>query len=275
MASLQKALLRAMAFFVPLISIGVAAPSSGSAQPVSFQQQVRPVLEQRCIACHGCYDAPCQLKLESPEGLARGASQTPVYNGQRTSAATPSRLFIDAGSSGEWRNRGFFSVLEGSQTMDEGLLYQMLVLGRHHRFEPNSKLPKEIQLGLGRTNVCPAPEDMADYAREHPLEGMPLGLPPLSDREFNLLTRWLAQGAPLEATPLQRTLAEQSRIRAWESWLNRENPRQRLVARWVYEHLFLAHLYFDDGRQGRPRHFFSLVRSYTPPGEPIEPPPQR
>ncbi|SOC04412.1 fatty acid cis/trans isomerase CTI [Alloalcanivorax xenomutans] len=271
MASLQKALLRAMAFFVPLISIGVAAPSSGSAQPVSFQQQVRPVLEQRCIACHGCYDAPCQLKLESPEGLARGASQTPVYNGQRTSAATPSRLFIDAGSSGEWRNRGFFSVLEGSQTMDEGLLYQMLVLGQHQRFEPNSKLPEDIQLGLGRANVCPAPEDMADYAREHPLEGMPLGLPALSDREFDLLTRWLAQGAPLQATPVKLTLEEQSRIQAWEDWLNRDRPRQRLVARWVYEHLFLAHLYFDNHGPNRPRLFFSLVRSHTPPGEPIAP----
>jgi len=32
-------------------------------QPVSYQKQIRPILERRCVVCHGCYDAPCQLKL--------------------------------------------------------------------------------------------------------------------------------------------------------------------------------------------------------------------
>ena len=37
--------------------------------PVEFEHPVKPVPERRCIVCHGCYDAPCQLKLSSNEGL--------------------------------------------------------------------------------------------------------------------------------------------------------------------------------------------------------------
>ena len=40
-----------------------------------FDEQVNPVLTQRCVVCHACYDAPCQLKISSSEGVARGASK--------------------------------------------------------------------------------------------------------------------------------------------------------------------------------------------------------
>ena len=37
-----------------------------------FRNQVQPLLDRRCVVCHACYDAPCQLKLSSPEGIERG-----------------------------------------------------------------------------------------------------------------------------------------------------------------------------------------------------------
>jgi len=30
-----------------------------------YLNEVKPILENRCVVCHGCYDAPCQLKLTS------------------------------------------------------------------------------------------------------------------------------------------------------------------------------------------------------------------
>lgn len=33
---------------------------------VSYEQDVKPILEARCIVCHGCYDAPCQLNPQCP-----------------------------------------------------------------------------------------------------------------------------------------------------------------------------------------------------------------
>ena len=52
----------------------------------------------------------------------------------------------------------------------------------------------------------------------------------------------------------------------WENLLNAPGARESLVARWLYEHLFLAHIYFKDGEPG---HFFQWVRSRTPTGQPI------
>ena len=42
----------------------VASLPSGE---VDYWTEVKPILEQRCVVCHGCYDAQCQLKLSSIE----------------------------------------------------------------------------------------------------------------------------------------------------------------------------------------------------------------
>ena len=91
--------------------------SSSIIEGASYINEVQPILEQRCIVCHGCYDAPCQLKLSSPEGIDRGASKEKVYNSARLGEADPTRLFEDAQSTGEWRGKGFWPVLnEHDQT---------------------------------------------------------------------------------------------------------------------------------------------------------------
>ena len=28
-------------------------------QTYSYTRDIKPILDQKCIACHGCYDAPC------------------------------------------------------------------------------------------------------------------------------------------------------------------------------------------------------------------------
>ncbi|MEZ1330855.1 fatty acid cis/trans isomerase, partial [Enterobacter asburiae] len=69
------------------------------------------------------------------------------------------------------------------------------------------------------------------------------------------------------------TAAEARQVASWERFLNQSGAKQSLVSRWLYEHLFLAHLYFPE--QGAPGHFFQLVRSRTPSGQPIDPIPTR
>ena len=55
----------------------------------------------------------------------------------------------------------------------------------------------------------------------------------------------------------------QPEVRAWEAFLNGRTPREKLMARYLYEHLFLAHLHFtSETASGRPA-FFRLVRSRT------------
>ena len=44
------------------------------ASSVDYLDDVSPILERRCVVCHSCYNAACQLKLSSIEGIERGGS---------------------------------------------------------------------------------------------------------------------------------------------------------------------------------------------------------
>src|SRR5690606_34137187 len=148
--------------------------------------------------------------------------------------------------------------------LDDSVLYRMLALKEQHP-QPET-LPKSIDLSLGRDEFCPTRENFADYARERPLEGMPFALPGLSGDELATVKRWLEGGAKFDAPKPVSALALQ-RVADWERFLNRDDLKARLMSRYLYEHLFLADLHFDDGTS---REFFKLVRSRTPPGVPVD-----
>lgn len=97
---------------------------------------------------------------------------------------------------------------------------------------------------------------------------MPFAVTGLSDDEYATLEQWLGQGAPVSEQTLTPSAAELRQIEQWETFLNAPGARQDLVSRWLYEHLFLAHLHVEGGEPG---HFFQIVRSRTPSGKPIDP----
>ncbi len=154
----------------------------------------------------------------------------------------------------------------GDQT--RSLFENMIRLGKQYEFAPNSKLPEDIELGLSRANQCISNADFSDYASDHPYEGMPLAMTGLTDDEYATLTGWLNQGGAISPLITQVSDAEQNHIQRWESWLNEGGKRQQLISRWIYEHLYLAHLYFEEN--GADTRFFELVRSYTMPDVPID-----
>ncbi|MDG1580421.1 fatty acid cis/trans isomerase [Pseudomonas sp. GOM6] len=238
-----------------------------AAEPVSYTRDVQPILTDKCVACHACYDSPCQLNLGSGEGVLRGASKAPVYDGTRTQAQPTTQLFMDAHGEAAWRNKGFFSVLE-PQAGQAALLARMLELGRSNPPAANAKLPDELDIDIARENQCPLPGEFDAYARKFAHAGMPFAVAGLSDTEYATLQRWLQQGAAVDEQALQPSPAEQRQVADWETFLNAPGSRESLVNRWLYEHLFLAHLYFEGGEAG---HFFQLVRSRTPSGQPVDP----
>ena len=250
---------------------------ANSAKRVSFAA-AQEVFEGRCAVCHGCYDAPCQLVLTSPQGVERGASKEVVYDGSRLLAVPTTRLFEDASTVPGWRAKGFWSVLgddvplgnaEGSPSTS--LMAAMLELGAAHRFPEGEKLPDSVTLGIERELSCPKPEEFADYVADHPDWGMPYGTAPLSQAELSTLGGWLADGAPMPAGEEALPPAAAAAVVRWEAFLNGTSLRERVVARYFYEHWFLAHLHFDDlalQPDGGP--FFRIVRSRTPPGQPID-----
>lgn len=235
-----------------------------------YYEQVKPILDNRCVSCHACYDAPCQLKLTAPQGIERGGSKELVYDGTRLLASAPSRLFIDAQTTQEWRAKGFHPVLnERSQSpaanLNNSVLYRAIALRQQQGSFDAPLLSDEYDVSLYRDQQCASAEEFDEYEKNHPKWGMPYGLPALSDREYNVLTRWLATGGKMPAAKSLPVHLKEA-VDLWESRLNGDTLKAQLISRYIYEHLYLYSLYLDDGEDFR----FKLVRSKTPPGTEIE-----
>lgn len=142
----------------------------------------------------------------------------------------------------------------------------MLALKRKHPLPPQPLLPETFDLSLDRTQQCPTDSQYDSFAAKYPLWGMPYGLPGVTDEGHRTLMRWIEQGAPYrEPDPGSSVLDAQ--VEEWEAFLNGDSPKHRLMSRYLYEHLSITHLYFDDLPE---RQWFRLVRSRSAPGQPME-----
>ncbi len=251
-------------------------PEYNSKAAQRFVNKIKPILDNRCVVCHACYDAPCQLKLSSVEGIDRGANKSLVYEGTRLTASNPTRLFEDAQTTEEWRKIGFHPILnERSQipeaNLEAGLVARLLTQKQMHPL-PQQKQLDGFDFSIDRQQQCPTIENYEQYQTDYPTWGMPYGMPALNNTEHQTLMNWLADGAIMTAhAPLSK--AQQAEVDKWEAFLNGDSLKQQLSSRYIYEHLFLTHLYFTDNPRATkesPIQFFAMVRSATPPGQPIK-----
>ena len=238
--------------------------------PVSYSKDVKPILDARCVACHACYDSPCQLKLTAAEGLSRGATKKTVYDHERLEAVEPTRLFIDETSTAGWRKKDFFSVINEDNNspqdnLNKSLIAKLLRLKREHPLPTTGKLPKDIELTLERKLQCSTLDEFAEHQQKHPLWGMPYGMSPLTEQQENTLLNWLQDGATVDQN-FSLSPAAIAEISLWEQFFNGSSLKEQLSSRYFYEHLYLGDLHF----KGHPANeFYKLVRSKTPSGQAI------
>ncbi len=225
-----------------------------------FFQKVKPLLDARCVTCHACYTSPCQLNLADFEGIRRGATKIKLYEGSRLEEIDPTRLGIDAHDYLAWNKKGFFPVAQGG----ESSLVMNLVKQRQLNQGP-------VKEKANLSTECPKDSsEMVDFLKDHAEKGMPYGLPSMTDGESAILSRWLNDGYPALSSEGKAKIefirpAEQKEIATWEELLNRSDPKSKLIARYLYEHLFLGAIEFTD----TPGSFFRLIRSETgAPGKP-------
>jgi hypothetical protein len=205
--------------------------------------------------------------LSSPEGLDRGAIKEPVYQGTRLLPSETSRLFIDAKTTEAWRKRGFHAVIETPNENQSNLLELMLELAKANPLPEGEKLPDSVSVAVEREWTCPTQGEFGHYMKKHPFGGMPYATAPLADGELLILADWLATGAARSAPGPNLPDSAKQQVQDWEAFLNGKSPKEELVGRYLYEHWFSAHLYFEDLPNGP---FFRIVRSTTPPGETID-----
>ena len=161
-----------------------------------------------------------------------------------------SRLYQDAQTPAQWRNKGFFPVLNEFDDTPEanreaGVMYRLLRLKQDNPLPKVTQLPESFDLSLNRKQFCAQPDTFDKYARKHPLWGMPYALPAMSGAEEDVLMRWIEQGAPYTArAPMDPVY--KAYIDEWETFLNGNSLKAQLSARYIFEHLAFAHLYFSE-----------------------------
>ena len=248
----------------PLPPIAIKIPT----RQIAYLQEVKPLLEKRCTVCHSCYNSPCQLKLDSFEGVDRGATKRAIYNSSRLQSMEPTRLFTDAQTTEEWRKKQFFSVTANNapEGFNNSLMIQLLA----HKIK-NPKSKGEYRPDADDLTCAENGSELADYLEKHPNRGMPYGFPPLKEDEFDLVSGWLYQGAKGPSPAEQQSLetpkpVDATAILKWEAFFNQQDAKHAITARYIYEHLFLAHIKFGTASN----EFYEIVRSKTPPGQPLE-----
>jgi len=235
---------------------------------IDFLKEVKPLLDRRCAVCHSCYNSPCQLKLDSFEGADRGATKRAVYNASRLRSMDPTRLFTDAQTTRQWREKQFFSVTDSTASAGQNSSIMLELLS--HKMK-NPECSGDYRPEADDLTCAENQPELGGYLEKHPNRGMPYGFPPLKQEEYDIIAGWLVQGAQGPDASQQKMLAtpkpaDAREITKWEAFLNQSDPKHAMTARYLYEHLFLAHLKFGT----LTNEFYELVRSKTPSGEPLD-----
>ncbi len=259
---MRRAVLVLLPFALLLSCVRAPVPVEVPAPPPqsTFAERIRPILEARCVVCHACYNSPCQFNQQTYEGVDRGGTKALIYDGARLVAVPPTRMFQDAQTTAQWRSEfKFFPLVSHSGKPEDSVLHHFLTQRRADQRSGDFDMEKK--------NTCPdTVEATKAYFRERPEAGMPYGMPPLDDAQFKELEDWLSAGAPPPPPPAPPTPAIAAAAAKWEAFFDSDDLRGQLVARYLYEHLFLAHLYFSPTS----RDFYRLVRSRTPIGQPVD-----
>jgi hypothetical protein len=180
----------------------------------------------------------------------------------------PTRLFTDAQSTEEWRQKEFFSVTGSlaSGEMNDSIMIEIL----SHKIK-NPKSVGEYRSEAEDLTCSKNTEELGGYLEKHPNNGMPFGFPALKPEEFAIIAGWLVQGVKGPDAAEQKMLItpkadDALAIKEWETFLNMDDAKHAMTARYLYEHLFLAHIKF-----GTPTNeYYEMFRSKTPPGEPAD-----
>ncbi|MDH5637224.1 MAG: fatty acid cis/trans isomerase [Nitrospinota bacterium] len=266
-----------------------------------YTSQIKPIFDSRCVVCHSCIEAPCNLLLTSHEGVIRGGHSYDVF-GSNVFAIPKQRLGTDATSVAQWRERGFNPVVDQSEGATPGERADNSLLLRFVQLAAANNTPDNIiQVDAPKNKSCPGNiEEFDDLFRRNEKNifkwlskptlphkdklktsralGMPFGLLPLTSNQITTLTEWVKSGSPgpTQAT-LHARLSEKNRtfVKEVENFLNAgyelENRNVELArkhlwtSKYLYEHLYTAHLFHKDN----PGEFFMVVRSKTKEG-PIE-----
>ena len=230
-----------------------------------YSEEIQPLFDNRCVACHGCIGSPCNVKLSSYRGLERGGFGKNPYSLHFDDYP---RTGMDVMSTTqEWRDVGFYPVVSRGGSAEENLAGSMVsqLVEAGHAFNQPGFSRQALMPSYKKRykNLCPSTsESLKSHLASNPAEGMPYGLPALEEEQIAQIEKWIAEGSkgPMpETLENARMLTNPVNIARWEAFFNAPDERSQLVSRYIFDHVYLSTLAFDES----PGEIFKLVRSQT------------
>jgi hypothetical protein len=207
---------------------GKKSPTASGA-PVSYQSNVRPILQAKCVRCHGDKIRKADLDLRTPEGIRKGGESglviapgkpddSPLYEKVHSGAMPPGKKNRLAASDVDLIRRWIaggakFDTSEngGSATVTQHdvipiLLRRCTVCHGRHRQEGGLDLrTKAAMLRGGKSGpaIVPGKPDESRLVQKTRAGQMPppdrlveASVKPIELTEVDVLARWIAAGAP-------------------------------------------------------------------------------
>lgn len=250
-------------------------PGEGATDDQYFETGgVQQILAGSCATCHQCSTSPCQLKLTESGGVQRGANAYNIFTELfKSDKGSTIRIKDTEGKSREELDKlGFYSVLKGGENSE---MYKLIEAGLKQN-EPGFDLtaawnlyqkgPRDLKFDA----LMNDPKKIAERLSHFGL-GMPFGTTMRKQDAMKLL-EWIKAGAPGPTKEAQEVIAtprDPKIVAEWETFFNQSTPKGKLAMRYLFEHMGFAKIHFDESKDGR-GDFFEMVRSSTPPGQPIK-----
>ncbi len=252
-----------LAFILLLVMSSLTYAGQKKSTEISYMDDIKPILDNRCVQCHGCYNAPCQLKLTSYKGFKRGLNHVnKIYAPERILKG----YFTDPDVSrpeDEYENIGFSPIAEmrvkDQSNLDSSYIWKLI----NQRKDNNSYVLKASE----ESSSCPSTSfKLESHLAKNQNMGMPYGLPPLEDSQIEKMEKWVLAGSPGPTADEEKKIKAvsdfaQDKVDEFESYLNQKGLKRKLVSRYLFEHLFLSRIYFESPVNGKAPDFFRIVRS--------------
>ena len=87
--------------------------------------------------------------------------------------------------------------------------------------------------------------ELEEYYNDKPQHAMPYGMPALSEKEYDLIANWIKNNGKNDEKEIIN-IKEENLIKTYENFFNQTSIKNQMMSRYIYEHLYLAHLKIEN-----------------------------
>ena len=154
--------------------------------------------------------------------------------------------------------KGFTSIVDDD--LNKSILMQVLSQKKYYPESIGSYDPESDELTCAKDKT-----ELEKYYDDKPQHAMPYGMPALSEKEYDLLANWIKNKSKNDEKVIINK-KEKNIIKTYENFFNQSSIKNKMMSRYIYEHIYLAHLKIEKLNNK----FYKIIRSRTNTGSKID-----